>query len=176
MPLSTMNDLFKETVQDQYNAEQQLMNILPKMAKKADTPELKSAIEYHQRETEEHVRRIEKFTQELGFKPTGRISKGMQGLIEETEQFMKEGTPSPVLDAGLIGCLQKAKHYEIAGYGTLAAQAQTLGFSSAVNLLRTTLTEEHKSDEKFNNIALKEVNKKAVEAGAYAKTGKAEMI
>ena len=62
---------------------------------------------------------------------------------------------------GMIADAQAVEHYEIARYGTLIAWATQLGMTEAAKLLEETLEQEKKADKKLNDIALKEVNRKA---------------
>jgi hypothetical protein len=60
--LATRNlqELFHETLKDIYFAEKKILSALPKMAKAAQSEELKVAFEKHENEAEEHVARLEK--------------------------------------------------------------------------------------------------------------------
>jgi ferritin-like metal-binding protein YciE len=85
----------------------------------------------------------------------------MQGLIEEGKEVMQEERDIDTIDAGLIGAAQKVEHYEMAAYGTAAAHARQLGFSSVVMLLGKTLEEEKSTDEKLTRLAENMVNVQA---------------
>ena len=58
-------ELFHETLKDIYFAEKKILSALPKMAKAAQSQELKAAFEKHETETEEHVARLEKVFEEI---------------------------------------------------------------------------------------------------------------
>jgi len=164
--IRTFEDLFVDELKDLYNAEQQLTRALPRMAKAATTPQLKKAIEEHLEVTREQVRRLEQVFEEIGAPAKGKTCQAMKGLIEEGQELVKEGMESEVLDAGIIGAAQRVEHYEIAGYGTVRAMAETLGHKRAVKLLDQTLKEEKAADEKLTRIAESIVNVRAVEVGA----------
>jgi hypothetical protein len=83
------------------------------------------------------------------------------GIVEEGTKAMEE-LEGPVLDAALIAGAQKAEHYEIASYGTLAHFAGLLGNDRAKGLLGETLTEEKAADQKLNMIAKSKVNRSAL--------------
>ena len=118
MAMETIEDLLEEQLQDLFSAENQLLKALPKMVKKATSPDLKAAFETHLRETEGQVKRLDRIFKELGENPKGKKCAAMEGLIEEGKELMGEDIEPDVLDAGLIGAAQKVEHYEIAGYGT----------------------------------------------------------
>jgi ferritin-like metal-binding protein YciE len=162
--MNSLRDLWIEEMRDLYNAENQLLKALPKMAKKASSPELKEAFESHLEETETHVERLDQIFQNLGKKPTGKTCKAMKGLIEEGSEMMKEKGPASVLDAGIIAAAQRVEHYEMAGYGVVRTFASILGEDEAEDLLQETLDEEGAADEKLTEIAESTVNEEAEDA------------
>lgn len=162
MKLETLRDLFVEHVQDLYSAETQLVKALPKMEKAATAPELKQAFRKHLTQTEEHVRRIETIAKQLNFKPDGKKCKGMEGLLAEGEELIKEKADKEVLDAGLIAAAQKVEHYEISGYGTARAYAQILGEPECAQTLKLTEDEEGQTDKTLTKLAEQGINAEAM--------------
>lgn len=161
MKIDTLESLLTDELKDLYSAENQLIKALPKMAKNANTDELRKAFEEHLEQTREHVQRIERICDDLGVSPKGKKCVGMEGLIEEGKEIMTEAEDPGVMEAGMIGAAQKVEHYEIAGYGTASAHARQLGFNSAVTLLEKTLEEEKLTDEKLTKLAKNQVNVQA---------------
>ncbi|MDQ2824277.1 MAG: ferritin-like domain-containing protein [Verrucomicrobiota bacterium] len=161
MKLDSLQTLYVEELRDLYNAENQLLKALPKMAKQASAPELKQAFKEHLEQTEEHVERLVEIFEKLGEKPTGKTCKAMKGLIEEGSEIMEEEGEDSVLDAGLISAAQKAEHYEIASYGTVRAFANMLGEEDAADLLQQTLDEEGETDQRLSELAEEIVNVEA---------------
>lgn len=169
MTPENLTDLYVEQLQDLYSAESQLETALPKMANKAHLPELKRAFETHLQETREHKRRLEQVFNMLGKKPSGKTCKAMEGIIkeadnfiDETHPFIRSDSPAEVIDAGLIAEAQRAEHYEISGYGTVATYAETLGRKNEHNLLGMTIAEEKKTDELLSRLAEQIVNPAAI--------------
>jgi ferritin-like metal-binding protein YciE len=160
-PLQT---LLIDELKDLYNAENQIVKALPKMAKAAGSPELRRAFERHLEQTRGHVERLEQIGQELDVKMTGKKCKGMEGLIEEGKELLEEDLEQDALDAGLIGAAQKVEHYEIAGYGTARAHAMVLGYNKVARLLQQTLNEEGATDKKLTELAESLINAEAIEA------------
>jgi ferritin-like metal-binding protein YciE len=156
-----LHKLFLGELADIYNAEQQLTKALPKMAKVAESDELREAFETHLEETEEHVSRLEQIFEELGESIKRKTCQAMKGLIEEGEDLIKEEKGSSALDAALIAAAQKVEHYEIASYGTLATWAEQMGHGEVLELLKETLDEEKSADEKLTTIAESTANQKA---------------
>lgn len=153
MPDRGLKELYIDELKDLYNAENQLVKALPKMAKAASSDELRQGFEKHLEQTQGHVQRLDKIFQTLGESPKGKTCKGMQGLIEEGSEATEEGYEGSVMDAALIGAAQRVEHYEIAGYGTVRSMAETLGEDDHVSLLEQTLEEEKETDEELTELA-----------------------
>jgi ferritin-like metal-binding protein YciE len=153
--------LFHETLKDIYFAEKKILSTLPKMAKAAQSEDLKAAFRKHETETEEHVARLEKVFEEIDEKPRGKTCDAIMGIIEEGQEIMKEFKGASALDAGLLAATQAVEHYEIARYGSLKTWAAELGLNQAVKLLEKTLAEEKKTDEALTQLAESEVNQHA---------------
>jgi ferritin-like metal-binding protein YciE len=142
-----LDELFHDTLKDIFYAEKKILAALPKMAKAAQTPELKAAFEKHHRETEQHVTRLEQVFELIEKRPQGKKCPAIDGIVEEGQEIAKEYKGSPALDSGLLAAAQAVEHYEISRYGTLRTWAQELGLGQALQLLETTLREEKKTDE-----------------------------
>ena len=156
-----LHELFLDELADLYSAEQQLTKALPKMAKAAESDELREALEQHLEETEEHLSRLEQVAESLDETLKKKTCKAMKGLIEEGDDIVKEQKNSSALDAGIIAACQKVEHYEIASYGTLCAWAEQMGHDEALKLLRQTEEEESAADEKLTEIAENIANERA---------------
>jgi ferritin-like metal-binding protein YciE len=154
---------FLDEVYDLYNAEHQLIKALPKIAKAAQSEELREAFEGHWRETEEHARRLEQALESIGESMKRNKCEAMEGLLAEGKEMMDDFKDDAALDAVLIAAAQKVEHYEIASYGTLCAWAQRMGHTQALNLFQETLAEEKAADEKLTSIAESIANSQAQE-------------
>ncbi len=158
-----LDDLFVDLLKDLYSAEKQLVKALPKMAKAAKSPDLKKGFEEHLGQTERQVQRIERiFAERNNGAPGGKKCVGMEGLIAEGEEIIKESGSPDAMDAGLIAAAQKVEHYEISGYGTARTWARKLGYQSAASLLQETLDEEARTDEKLTKLAESHINVEAM--------------
>jgi ferritin-like metal-binding protein YciE len=156
-----LSDLFHETLKDIYHAEKQILKALPKMAKSAQSDELRSAFQMHRDETAEQVGRLERVFEIIDKRAQTKPCHAIMGLVEEGEEVMQEFKGSDALDAGLLAAAQSVEHYEISRYGTLSAWAQQLGLDEAVELLEETLAEEKRTDETLTQIAESAVNQQA---------------
>jgi ferritin-like metal-binding protein YciE len=149
----TLHDAFLDELRDAYDAEKQLIKALPKLAKAADSDDLRGAFETHLGETQGHAQRLERVFSSLGEKARGKHCDGIAGIIEEGKSIMDEDFEGTTLDACLIAAAQRAEHYEMAAYGTLVAWARAMGHDEAVGLLEEILEEEKAADEKLSSIA-----------------------
>jgi ferritin-like metal-binding protein YciE len=170
MKLDTLQKLFVEELRDLYNAENQLIKALPKMAKGASSAELKQAFQDHLDETKGHVERLEQVFGSLDENPKGKTCRAMRGLIEEGSEILDENGEDSVLDAGIIAAAQKVEHYEIASYGTVRTFANLLGEEEAVELLQQTLDEEEEANKHLNELAERIVNPEALDESKESAT------
>jgi ferritin-like metal-binding protein YciE len=154
----TLADLFHDTLKDIYFAERQILKALPKMARAAQSEQLKQGFLKHKEETEGQVERLQQVFDIIGKRAQGKTCEAIQGIIAEGEEIIEEFKGTVALDAGLISSAQAVEHYEIARYGTLAAWARQLGYTDAVPLLEATLKEESKTDATLSKLAEAAVN------------------
>lgn len=158
MAEKTLTDLFEDSLKDIYFAERKILAALLKMAKAAESSELKAAFETHRVQTESQVQRLEEVFEIIGQKPKGKTCPAILGILEEGNDLMEEYAGSPALDAALISAAQAVEHYEIARYGTLKRWAETLGHDDAVQLLDETLQEEGQTDKDLTELAEMDIN------------------
>ncbi|MDB4893642.1 MAG: hypothetical protein JWL61_5497 [Gemmatimonadetes bacterium] len=158
MEMETLRDLYVEELKDLWSAENQILKALPKMIRAATHPQLKKAFTKHEKQTRVHVTRLERICKQLDVSPRGKKCVGMEGLIEEGKELIKEKPDKDVLDAGLITAAQHVEHYEMAGYGTVRTWARTLGYEAQAQLLQTTLDEEQQTDLDLTALAESSIN------------------
>ncbi|MBK0378029.1 YciE/YciF ferroxidase family protein [Mucilaginibacter segetis] len=151
---SALNELFIDELKDIYWAEKHLAKALPKMAKAATSDELRTAIQNHLEETENHITRLEDAFSSINEKAVAVKCEAMAGLLKEGDEIVAETEKGSLTrDAGIISAAQKIEHYEIASYGTLKTLALTLGYNDAADLLDATLQEEKDADSLLTQIA-----------------------
>jgi ferritin-like metal-binding protein YciE len=153
MQLQSLHDVFTHELQDLYDAENQLLQALPKMAQAASNRELREAFEHHLDETRDHAQRLEEIFGQLGISGSGETCEAMRGLIKEGEKTIAMGGDPTAKDAALIAAAQRVEHYEIAAYGTARTLAGELDHNEAQDLLDQTLDEEANADKLLTKIA-----------------------
>ena len=158
MKMDTLKALYVDELKDLYSAENQILKALPKMIRAAGHPELKEAFTDHMKQTENQVKRLEQIFEGLEESPKGKKCHGMEGVLEEGAELIKEKPEADVLDAGLISAAQHVEHYEMAGYGSVRTWAEKLGRDKDARLLQETLDEEHEANELLTSLALESIN------------------
>jgi ferritin-like metal-binding protein YciE len=151
--INSLHDLYIDQLRDLYDAENQLVKALPKMAEASASDELREGFEEHLEQTRGHVQRLEQIFERLGEKPKGKKCKGMEGLVKEGSETLDEDMSEDTKDAGIIATAQRVEHYEIAAYGTVRTWADLLGQDDDARLLEQTLQEEKETDQKLTQLA-----------------------
>ncbi|WP_442483046.1 YciE/YciF ferroxidase family protein [Aeoliella sp. SH292] len=153
MSLKNLDDVFMDVLKDTLDAERQITKALPKMAKAAESDELRRAFEEHLSVTEKQIERLETIFQSMDKAARGKHCPGMEGLLKEGSELIEKEEMGPARDAAMIAAAQKVEHYEIAAYGTLVTYAQMLELEEAASLLSETLAEEKQTDEELTGVA-----------------------
>ncbi|AMN40065.1 hypothetical protein RHPLAN_16100 [Rhodoplanes sp. Z2-YC6860] len=161
-----LDALFHDTLKDIYYAEKKILSALPKMAKAAESEDLRAAFEKHHEETEGQIARLEQVFEAIDAKPQGKKCAAIEGILDEGQEIIKEYKGSPALDAGMLAAAQAVEHYEISRYGTLRTWAKELGLEDVVKLLEETLEEEEATDQALTELAESAVNAAAEHAEA----------
>jgi ferritin-like metal-binding protein YciE len=162
MKTNALKEVYVDELRDLYNCEQQLIKAIPKMAKAANSKELRGGFEEHLEQTKEHASRLERILQTLGEPVKGKKCKGMEGIVAEGGEVMSEDYEGAVMDAAIITAAQRVEHYEIAAYGSVHAFATLLGENEAANLLEKTLDEEKETDQKLTDLS-QQINSQALD-------------
>lgn len=148
-----LKKLYEGDLKDIYWAENHLLKVLPRMAKAADSDELKTAFTNHLSQTRTHVARLKKVFAASGLNVGSKKCEGMDGLTKEGAGVIEDHGKGSVRDAGLIIAAQKVEHYEISAYGSLRNLAKVMGVEEAANTLQETLEEESAADKLLSNLA-----------------------
>lgn len=159
----TLQDVLVDELRDLYDAERQLVKALPTMANRASNDDLRTAIEAHLQETENHVTRLEQAFRLVGEPPKAKHCAGIAGIIKEGSEAIALDADDTVTDAVIIASAQRAEHYEIAAYGTSVAWAEALELRDLAHLLRLNLNEEKAADNMLTSLAERGINNAAIE-------------
>jgi len=160
----TLQDLFFDGLKDIYYAERKALKANQKMARAAESDELRQAFENHVEQTHGQIERLQKMFELLEKRPQGKTCEAIDGIIAEGEEVMEEYKGTPAMEAGMIAAAQAVEHYEITRYGTMRRWAEVLGMKEAVPLIEQSLKEEEETDKLLTQLADKAANQKAAEA------------
>lgn len=150
MPASlTLLTLLIDQLNDIYNAEQQLLAALPKMAEAATGENLKQGFLDHFEETKLHVERLEKSFLKLGVSAGEKTCLAMKGLVAEGQEAIELEANGAIRDVALIGAARRVEHYEIAAYKSVRGVAGAVDEESVADLLQQTLDEECEADKRL---------------------------
>jgi ferritin-like metal-binding protein YciE len=123
------------------------------MIAEATSTDLKDALTEHLEVTKTQASRLEQIFESSGEKAKAEKCKGMQGVIQEGSDLIREIKDENVRDAAIIASAQRVEHYEMAGYGTARNYANLLEDENAAQLLQETLDEEKEADAKLTALA-----------------------
>jgi ferritin-like metal-binding protein YciE len=160
--MRTLKDLFLDELADRYDAEKRLVIAMPKMIKAATCTHLQKLMQSHLKETERHVKTLEKVFRSFGKKPRLNKCEATIGLLKEGDEVASDNKGWPVLNAALISVAQKIEHYEIATYGCLRGWARLLGNMEAASLLQEILVEEKAANHALSELARSRSNIEAL--------------
>jgi len=153
MSMESIEELFEHELNDMLGGEQALLDALEQMANESADREIKKAFAQHRKETQGHIKRIEKIFKSLGQKAEPDTCAGIEGLIKEKKVFMREKPTEELLEFFNLGAAQKVERYEITSYESLIDMADKLGLSDAVELLEQNLHEEEAALNKLKAFA-----------------------
>ncbi|MDQ2945779.1 MAG: DUF892 family protein, partial [Acidobacteriota bacterium] len=144
-----LNDLYIDELKDLWSANDQMARTLKKIAPKASNAKLKEMLAKSQDGIARHTDVLKELLVAHGEKAQKEHCKGMEGLVAEAVKHTTEEAPpkGPVLDAQIIAQYQRMTHYGIAGFGTAAAFAKTLGLKDDVRKLKAATKEIYGGDE-----------------------------
>lgn len=152
--IDTLDQLLIHEVADLLNAEEQLVEALPKMAEAATASDLKAAITEHHAVTVDQAAQLGKVAELLGMQASDKtICKATKGLLAEGQEAVKMIPAGPVRDSAIIGASRRVEHYEIAAYSSAAALAQSLGQTEVGQLLQAILEQEMAADQTLAKLA-----------------------
>jgi ferritin-like metal-binding protein YciE len=154
--VSDPHDLFLHEMSVMHTAEKKIVQMLTRLEKEANDPELKQAFATHLAQTRRHVDRLEDAFQTLGEKPKDVKAPGIEGLETQHKAFAAEASQdvSPgVLDTVAVGSAAHIEHFEIAEYESLITMAETMKAPDVAATLKELLTNEQETLQKGKEIS-----------------------
>jgi ferritin-like metal-binding protein YciE len=140
----SFQDLFLDEARAMYDAEEQVTQAFPILAKASTSDEVRAAMETHLEETRTHIQRLGAVFELLNEDAAGQHCAAMANILQAINDVPENGASPEARDARILAIAQQAVRYEIGAYGSLIASALTLGAEQLATILRPTL-EEHKA-------------------------------
>jgi ferritin-like metal-binding protein YciE len=166
MTVADLKDLYVEQLRDLYNAETQVQKAYERWSQAAKSDELTSVFEDRLEQASRHINRVQQICNAMDVNPAGEKCHGMEGLIEEGDEYIENSEPNAVRDAGLVANAQRVEHYGLAGYGCARTYADRLGMDEAAAALQKNVDESASMDERMTELAEDLLNPKAEPATA----------
>lgn len=153
-------DLYTGELADLWSANDQMQRTVKKLVGKASDPALKEMLTKSQEGIAKHTETLKALLADSGEKVKKEHCKGMEGLVAEAVKHTGEEAPDkgPVMDAVIIAQYQRMTHYGIAGFGTAASFAGTLGLKDAQKKLNALTKETYGGDQYMTKLAETTVN------------------
>jgi len=158
MPIGSLKDLYIDELGDLYDAETQMIRVLPRLAEAARAPELREALTRHYDESRLHLERLDLIFTHWGERRGTRPCAGLAGIVQEADDRLNQEATDDARDAAIIGVAQRIEHYELAAYGCARTYARRLNRPDEARLLQETLDEERRTDRRLTEIAEAHVN------------------
>jgi ferritin-like metal-binding protein YciE len=158
MALKSPTDMLTQELKEIHSAERQLSRALPKLAKAASSQRLREMLEQRREQGATLIEAIDEALEELGTTRARKKNDAIEGLIEDANQHVEEISDKKMLDAALIGAVQKVEHYCIAAWGTVASMGRLLEQEKVVEAMERVLEEGKRFDQEMTQLAETEVN------------------
>jgi len=165
MPIQSPRELFIHELSDIMSAENIIAKMLPELEKEAVTPDVKTAMAEHTKETKEQIDVLKQVFKTLGEQPEDTTCHAAEGLKEEHDALLEEKPTPEMLEMGNLGGSAKTEHYEIATYTTLIQMAKDLGERDVAEMLKRNLDQEKAMSKRVEALT-KQVGKQAKQATA----------
>jgi len=135
-------DLWLEELQDLYDGEHTVVEILPKLVATSKSPWLKDHLGKHLQQTRDQILRLRKIAAEMGVKFEGKVSRGAKVIAEETTTLSEKDLQPLAKEAVIVAGMQKLSYYKIAGYDMATKYAEMMEHDEDAMRLNKSLGEE----------------------------------
>ncbi len=153
MAIQNPQDLFLYDLRAMYDVEQQLLQILPVLARECMDNTAREAFVTHEFETRQHVSNLEQCFKIIGSQPATLANNTVAGLNKDHDAFLQQQPPAQALTLFNLRAGYLSECLEIAGYQNLLDEANALGLTDCVQLFQQTLQQEVNASQKLSAIA-----------------------
>ena len=155
MTLNTINTLKQALtmeVEGLCDAERKLAEVLPKLARAANSSLLRDAFNTHAAQTQQHFQRMQLLASSMEPGSARRMTAGISGLIADVQQMIDVDGVGVCKDVALIAVAQRIEYYEIAAYSNAQELADFLGLTDMSRVLTQILDEEYAASERLRDV------------------------
>ncbi len=153
MPIANTNELFLHELRELYDAEHRFIEGQQEMAQSATDVDLKSSIQNHIEQTEQHANNLEQVFRNLGAEPERVTNEVATGLVSEAQEGIQEAQSEALRDVAIDAAVIKVEHFEIGSYRGIITGARLMGQEEVVNLLEANLRQEEETASIAENSA-----------------------
>jgi ferritin-like metal-binding protein YciE len=164
MAIKAPQDLLTQEIKEIHSAERQLSRALPKLGKAAGSEKLREMLQRRREQGAILIEALDDALEEMEVSKARVKNVAVEGLIEDANQHVEEIDDKKILDAALIGAVQKIEHYCIAAWGTTRSMGQLFGQQKVVEAMERALEEGKRYDEEMTELAESEVNPAMLES------------
>lgn len=165
MALKAPQDLLTQEIKEIHSAERQLSRAIPKLAKAVSSEKLREMLQRRKEQGAILIESLDEALEEMEVSKARVKNATIEGLIEDATQHIDEINDEKMLDAALIGAVQKVEHYCIAAWGTARAMGELFGQPKVVEAMQTAIDEGKRYDEEMTELAQSEVNPAMLDGG-----------
>lgn len=151
--LLSLRDLFIHDLRDVASAEEQIMETIETLEEATSTEALGEALRDYRQIVSRHREQLLQLFRRQDEEPSGKKCHAIHALTEADKRLVSREAEPPVMDAAVIGAVQRMQHYKIAAYGCVRTYAELLGDEFARGVLQKALEEESAADENFSELA-----------------------
>ncbi len=166
--IDTLERLYLAELQELHSAETQLCSLLADLSAKLQDATLARQLGGYATEVGSRCADLARVLRDRGLRAREHTDQAMRALLLETRKVAHVPLPN-LRDAALLSSLQRALHFKIAGYGTVAAYASQLGRTEEAAQLAQYAGRDKQLDAKLTEMAATLVNPRA-----YGRTHPAE--
>jgi ferritin-like metal-binding protein YciE len=152
--INSPQDMLLHDMREMLYVEQTLADqVLPQIAQEAQARQLCDGIEQHQRQTQDHVRNLERCFELMGAESRPEPSHAMDGMKQDHDQLVSNIQRQELRDLFDAESVAKTEHMEIAAYNAMIMMAQQMGQDEVHQLLRQNCDQDRQSLEQIERMA-----------------------
>jgi ferritin-like metal-binding protein YciE len=157
-PLLTLHDLMVYELQDFYDAEHIISDVLAAFAESATSRGSPACVPGAARAGRIADASAGAGFAVLGLEPERRNSGAMEAILRAAQDVVREAESDDARDAAMVAGMRKAEHHVIAGYGTAATFAAMLDLDDVAGLLQESFDEEEDTEQELLEFAAEAID------------------